>query len=209
MWSVPPLWPGRTVAILASGPSMSQAVADAVRAAGIPAIAVNSTFSLAPWADMLYAADAEWWLHPDNRDALAFAGLRVTCRVPVNGVHCLRDSGADGFDPDPGYLRTGSNSGYQALHVAAHAGAARVLLCGFDMRRTKDGCHWHGAHPTPLRETTDETYAKWVRRFETIAGPLASRVVDVANVTPGSALTCFRVARLEEELASCPEHAAV
>ena len=44
-WSVPRLWPGATVAILASGPSMNQAVADRVRAAGLPAIAINDTCS--------------------------------------------------------------------------------------------------------------------------------------------------------------------
>ena len=180
---------------------MSQQVADAVRAAGIPAIAVNSTFRLAPWADMLYAADWEWWAHDSNRDAHQFAGLKVTCRVPVKGVHCLRDSGSDGFDPDPAYVRTGGNGGYQALHIAAHAGASRVLLLGFDMRRTEAGCHWHGPHPSMLRETTDQTYAKWARQFETIAGPLKERGVGVVNCTPGSALQCFRVARLEDELA--------
>lgn len=186
---------------------MSQAIADAVLAAGVPAIAINASFRLAPWAWMLYAADSEWWAHEANRDAHAFAGLKVTCRVPVAGVHMLRDSGSTGFDPDPAFVRTGNNSGHQAVHIAAHAGAARILLAGFDMRKAGDGDHWHGAHPQGLRETTAETYARWVERFEPMARALADRGVDVVNCTPGSALRCFRRARLEDELASRVEPA--
>lgn len=203
LWSVPRMWAGRTVAILASGPSMTPAVAEAVRAAGIPAIVVNTTHRLAPWADLLYAADEAWWMHPDNRDALQFAGLKVSVGV-VPGVLRLRNGGNVGFDPDPQSLRTGGNSGYQALHIAVHAGAARVLLCGFDLR----GCHWHGPHPAPLRKTEPDVYTRWRERYATLLPALAERGVDVANVTPGSALSCFRRSVLEDELASCDQLAA-
>lgn len=189
------MWAGKTVAILASGPGMTQAVADQVRAAGLPAIAINSTFRLAPWADVLYAADPEWWGHVGNRDALAFKGLRLSCQ-PMKGVLQLRNSGVTGFDPDPAAVRTGGNSGYQALHVAIHADAARVLLCGYDMQ----GGHWHGRHPAGLKETSAETYARWVGRFHDLAGVAAERGIDVVNCTPGSALRAFRMAALADEL---------
>jgi hypothetical protein len=198
MWSVPKLWPGGTVAVMASGPGMTQKVADEVYAAGVPAIVVNSTYRLAPWAQMLYAADPEWWLYESNRTALKFPGLRVSCQ-PVAGVHQLRNSGIHGFDPDPACVRTGGNSGYQALHVAAHAGAARVLLCGFDMQETRGEAHWHGKHPHGLRNTPAETYARWRDRFAAMAPILAERGVDVVTVTP-SALTCFRSGDLQTEL---------
>lgn len=202
-WSVPRMWAGRTVAILASGPSMSEAVAEAVRNAGVPTISVNTTHRLAPWADMLYAADETWWNHPDNRDATAFAGLKVSV-ASVRGVLRLRNSGVTGFDADPQSLRTGGNGGYQALHIAVHAGASRVLLCGYDMR----GCHWHGKHPRPLRRTEPEVYAQWCKRYETLLPALAKQGVDVVNVTPGSALSCFRRAVLEDELAARDQLAA-
>lgn len=203
-WTIPSLWTGHTVAILASGPSMSQAVAEAVRVAGIPAIAVNTTHRLAPWAWMLYAADAEWWRHPGNADAAQFAGLKVSCS-PVSGVLQLRNAGVVGYSDEPDCVHTLGNSGGQALQIAVKAGAARVLLCGFDMR---DSGHWHGQHPAGLRDTEWQTYAEWVKRFEKVAPALAQRGVDVVNVTPGSALTCFRQSTLEAELAQSPEHAA-
>lgn len=196
-WTVPRLWEGQTVAILASGPSMSQEVCDRVRAAGVPAIAINETWRLAPWAAMLYAADPEWWNFPGNRALREFCGLKVSC-MPVSGVMQLRNSGTEGFDQDPSAVRTGGNSGYQAIHVAVHAGAARVLLCGFDMRGGAE--HWHGRHPHPLKQTDEEQFDRWIRRFGTLAAALRGRV-DIANCTPGSALQCFRMGVLEDELA--------
>lgn len=201
-WSIPPMWAGATVAVLASGPSMSQAVASQVRAAGIPAIVINTTHRLAPWAAMLYAADVEWWHHPSNADARSFAGLRVSCQPVGAGVLQLRNVGAVGYVDLPDCVHTLGNSGGQALQIAIKAGAARVLLCGFDMH----GGHWHGAHPVGLRDTAPENYVTWVSRFEQVA-PLLRARADIVNVTPGSALTCFRMSTLERELAACHQSA--
>ena len=200
-WTVPPIWSGQTVCIMASGPSMSQAVADAVHKAGVPTITVNSTWRLAPWAAMLYAADEEWWRHESNRNALSFAGLKVSV-AEVPGVLRLRNSGTVGFDPEPFSVRTGGNSGYQALHVAIHAGAARVLLCGFDMQETGGETHWHGEHGWGLRRTPTPTFERWCERFAALVPELQARGVDVINCTPRSALTCFSSKPLAEAL-SC------
>ncbi len=198
-WRVPRLWEGRTVAILASGPSMSLAVANAVRAAGIPSIAINDTYRLAPWADMLYACDANWWRH-HAEDALKFAGLKVTCdddHVSFDAVLHLKQTGDSGFDPDPSCIRTGNNSGYQALHVAIHAGARRVLLCGFDMQ----GGHWFGSHPEGLTDAVPDVHRKFfIPEFETLAPMLPSLGVEVVNCTPNSALRCFQMGNLDDEL---------
>lgn len=193
-WRVPAMWTGRTVAVLASGPSMTPHVAAAVRS--VPTIVINDTFRLAPWAALLYAADEAWW-HA-NPDALAFAGLKVSV-ASVPGVEQLRNSGTQGFDDDPGCLRTGSNSGYQAVHLAAHAGAARILLCGFDLS-AKKGAHWFGTHGSGLVNTAPETYARFIRRFEELQPLLAARGVEVVNCTPGSALKCFPAADLADML---------
>lgn len=204
---MPRLWPGRTVAVLASGPSMSAEVAAQVRAAGVSAVVVNSTFRLAPWADVLYAADAIWWL--ENRDALEFAGLKVSVQSPTReaprDVLTLRNAGKHGFAADPDSLCTGSTSGYQAVHVAAHGGASRILLCGFDYRGSG---HWHEDHPAPLTNTPPEVWPEWAGRFEWLVLPLRQRGVEVINCTPGSAITCFPRMDLEEALAAIPQPAA-
>lgn len=196
------MWAGRTVAVLASGESMSQRVADAVRAADVPAIAINNTHELAPWADALYGADASWWhTHPE---AIRFRGIKITaspaCRF--DEVKLLRNTGAEGFDPDPSGLRTGGNGGYAGAHIAAQGGADRILLCGFDMR----GGHWHPPHEG--RNPKPSSLVRWALRFEGLKAALDPRGVEVINCTPGSAITCFRSLPLEEALAACAEPVA-
>lgn len=192
VWSVPRMWEGQAVAVLASGPSMSQKIADRVK--HLPCIAINTTFRLAPWATMLYAADRAWWLHPEHGDAWQHPGMRVSID-DVPGVRKLHNSGVLGFDPNPECVRTGGNSGYQAIHIAAHAGASRILLIGFDMR----GGHWHGDHPQGLVNTVEETFHKWRGRFESLAASLP-KAVHVINCTPGSALRAFESMELEHAL---------
>lgn len=173
-------------------------MAAAVRAAGVPAVVVNRTHELAPWAGVLVGNDARWWMN--NEAALKFAGVKVCAQegsCPFRQVKSLRNTGVDGFDPDPACVRTGGNGGYTALHIAAHAGAARVLICGFDMR----GEHWHAPHPG--RNPTRRSFEMWIARFVAVAPTLAARGLEVLNVTPGSALRCFPFADLETVLAAC------
>lgn len=193
-WTIPREWERETVAVLASGPSMTRAQADQVRAAGIPAIVVNSTFQLAPWADILYAADAAWWQHTPG--AKQFEGIKVACEE-VRGVHQIDRAGKVGYDDRQDAVHTFGNSGAQAIQIAAKAGAARILLLGFDMQ----GGHWHGRHPTPLRETMQDIYPIWRDHMGVLAASLKSRGVQVLNCTPGSALKCFPLVTLEDALA--------
>lgn len=186
------MWEGRTVAILASGPSMSQAVADRVR--GLTTVVINDTYRLAPWADMLYAADGPWW--EVHQEALSFDGLKVTASpCKYHDLLLLETSGPEGFDPNPKRVKTGGNSGYQAVHIAIHAKAKRILLCGFDMHN-KDGHHWFGKHPKPLRNPDSEVLLGRAQRFR----GLVDRGSEVLNCTPGSAISCFPRMTLEAAL---------
>lgn len=192
-WSVPAMWPGRTVAVLASGPSMSQAVADKVK--HLPRITVNTTYRLALDADIIYACDEAWW--KANPEAVQCGGIKVAMEA-LPGKHpefpedvkVLRNTGREGFDPFPDCLRTHNNGGIQAVQVAVHAGAARILLLGFDMR----GGHWHEAHPNG--DTSDKQFLRWIDR----ARGLAKAPVDIVNCTEGSALDCFRRESLDDVL---------
>lgn len=194
-WSIPLLWPGATAAVLASGPSMSQAAADRVRAAGLPAIVINTTFRLAPWADILYGADAAWWQHTPG--AREFAGIKVACE-PVAGVFTIgRGDRIVGYTDDASCVHTYGNSGAQAIQIAAKAGARRILLLGMDMH----GSHWHGQHQAPLRNTHNDDYQNWCSRMQTLAAALESRGIEVVNCSPDSRLTCWSRATLEDALA--------
>lgn len=195
------MWDGQTVAILASGESMSCEVVDQLRvAAGIRVIAINNNYRLAPWADLLYASDARWWdVHHKKVDGAGFKGTKVCCEQVVQVAHpdvlWLRTSGERGFDSNPEFIRTGSNSGFQALHLAAHTGAKRILLCGYNMR----GKHWHPEHEKPLKQTNPDYYPIWITRLAELRTQLPQGV-EVFNCTPNSALKCFPFKTLEQAL---------
>lgn len=206
-WEVPREWVGETVAILASGPSMSRETAEYVRGK-CRVIAINNQGiptdvdgvrqpAMAPWADVLYAADAKWWVHYADR-ALKFEGLKVTIRhmTTYPEVLHLEQSTSQPFDDRPTHLVTGGNSGYQAIHLAAHFGATRILLCGYDMRQISNRKHWFGDHPGKLN--SPQRYDNWIANFARLAPALKERGVEVLNCTAGSALKCFTRARLEE-----------
>jgi len=195
-------WTGRTVACIASGPSLTAADCERVRAAGIPAVAINNAgLDMAPWADVHHACDGRWWhAHPE---ALAFNRLK-TCLVddPPAGVVKLPYASGGGIDDRPGHVRAGQNSGYQALHLAAFnfGPAARVILLGYDMQHTGGQIHYHGAHARPLRNPKAGDMRGWRAHFDAVAPELARRGIEVINCSRATALTCFQRADLEDVL---------
>lgn len=195
----------------ATGPSLTQEVASAVR--GQRLIAVNDAWRLLPFADALYACDATWWdVHngcPDFKGE-KWSSHGVPGRIRHNdktaqtkryGLNLVE--GADGktfcFDP-PGRIHYGSNSGFQAVNLALLWGAVRVILVGFDMQSSGGKNHFFGAHPRGLRNTSN--YSSFIRAFETAAKKLPPHI-EILNATPGSALRCFPMVSLHDAL-PCP-----
>lgn len=180
-WSVPRDWEGQTAAILATGPSLTEDHALAVP--GLRVIAVSNAYQLAPWADVLYSCDPRWWdVHPDS---YKFNGLKVSLDNPA--VLRLQNGGPSGIDTRPTHLRSGRNSGYQALNLAVLFGAKRILLFGFDCK-AKGKTHFFGRHPPSLER--QHPYDAWIKHFNEAAPILKGMGVEVWNCTD-SALTCF------------------
>lgn len=169
-------------AVLATGPSMSQAVADVVRSK-VKVVAVSDAYRLAPWADVLCSTDAGWW--KANPAALEFAGDKYGAMPEFRGV-----PGVERFPAD-----SSTNSGLLGVKVAVHLGARRVLLCGFDMNQPGD--HFFGRHPAPLKSTTADRQEVFKRQFAWFR----PRGVEIINCTPGSALDCYQRRDLEDCLA--------
>lgn len=178
-------WEGKTVAIMASGPSMTKEQADA--AAKVKRIAINDTYLLAPDADVLYAADPEWWFQ--NHDALLFNGMKITAKdvYGLPGVHYCK----------PLHVSVGGNSALRAAHIAYEAGAERIILLGVDLNDDEQ-THWHGLHAAPLRNPTPAVF-----RSARVAWEAASRSLmggKIVNCSSRSSLTCFPKMSLEEAL---------
>jgi hypothetical protein len=199
--SVPKLWPGDTFALLGSGPSLAPADVDAVRGRA-RVIAINNGYQLAPWADVLYAADAKWI---DWHDGVpGFQGPKYSIEggyVPATTRpqwQVLRNTGFVGLELDPSGLRMGYNSGYQSINLAVHLGAARILLLGYDLSPAPDGrTHWFGDHP----DRQPSPYAAMLDAFPSLVEPLAAIGVTVINCSRRTVLQTFPCAPLEDELA--------
>jgi hypothetical protein len=169
----PDCWRGDTLAILFGGKSIIPQPLHLLRGR-CRVVAINRAYQLAPWADMLYGADAaEFWvwcggekrLLPGEPDALDFAGDKVTLWSPElderqrahlawcreQGIKVMRHRGDGwhtGLELEQGWVR-GNNSGAQVLSSwVPQTGIAKVLLIGLDMIRndTQDQ-HWHRAWP--------------------------------------------------------------
>lgn len=188
--SVPRLFPDRTIVCLASGPSLTLEDVETCRGR-FPVVAVNDTYRLAPWADLLWACDGKWW--EAHAGVPTFGGLKFSLEASAGhwpGVQVLSNTGDRGVELEPTGVRTGKNSGYQAINVAIHLGAKRIGLLGYDMQ-TLNGqpTHFFGEHPRSLRRSSP--YAMFRTYFDSLVEPLKALGVEVVNCTRSSALDCF------------------
>lgn len=170
---------------------------------------------MAPFADVNYFADEKWFrwhtagiakpalglTAAEVRERFAsFAGQKATIeptgmQVDDPAVHMLRNGGKDGLSLDSAAICNGRNSGHQAINVAALAGAARIVLLGFDGRVGEDGrTHCHGGHP-------DKTHgATFCVNFRTLTEPLKDLGVEIINASPGSVIDAFPRRALDQVL---------
>jgi hypothetical protein len=196
---VQPLWPGSTVVCIAGGPSLTPADVDYCRGKA-RVLVINDGYRLAPWADVLYACDAKWW---DRHDGVpSFEGLKFAmiereyCKW--SDIQMLGWSGEHGFEPDPSSLRSGRNSGHQAIQLAVKLGATRIVLLGYDMQPTGGQQHWFGSHPG--KPIDADLFACWIRHARELVGPLKALGVNVINCTRQTALDAFPCQPLEAVL---------
>ena len=171
-------------AILAGGPSLTEAVAHEVMKSGAFVVAVNDSWRLVPYADALFAADSAWWMA--NPNAAYFAGERLCCDADVLIAEYV----------PPRRIGSGSNSALQAAYWIAERKPDRIALFGVDLR--DDALtHWHGPHPAPLANPDAGTFKRARGAWETFA-----RIApcDVVNCNPDSALTCFPKVSIAEAL---------
>lgn len=204
------MWPGETVACLATGPSLTQADCDGLRGK-VRVIAINDAHRLAPWADVLYSSDRRWW--PHYKGVSSFTGLKygvgsgLNKSNPFSGypeIQVLKNTGYSGIETEPNGLRTGRNSGYAAINLAVHFGAARILLLGYNMSH-HHGAHFFGDHPVGLHQTSG-LYPGFRRSFDSMVAPLKALGVEVINCTTNTSLHTFPQQPWREVLA-CQEFA--
>jgi hypothetical protein len=198
-WTPEPLFEGKTVFCLASGPSMTQAVADKVK--GHSAIVVNSSCTLAPWADVLYFTDSSWYeAHRDvvaNWHGCVISMSRTAKRELPDKVHRVRGEFMPAFPAknSPSILQ-GRSSGHTAISLAVSLGARRIPLLGYDMCMVAGREHHHSEYSGP--RDLDQYAREFVPAFKGWNANALKAGVEILNCTPGSAIVEFPFADLDE-----------
>jgi hypothetical protein len=191
-------WQGETVVVLASGPTLTDDQCSVVRdwhaGGGGRVIAINTTFRRAPWADVLYACDRKWW---NVYGAEVVASFRGQCwtqdaeSAREFGLHSVRSVPAAGLSRRAGVVYQGGgpywggHSGYQAINLAYHWGAARFVILGMNLRKVGHATHWHEPHEGIA---VSSPYERWQREFVPLVADLKAVGVEIVNATPDSAL---------------------
>lgn len=209
LYSIPDDWKSEPIVFcIASGPSLLQSDVDVLKGR-CKTIVVNNTVEKAPWADILYASDGEWW-HM-NKGVIGFTGTKITLHTAwdlVEGfsdlypdIKVLENLGGPGLEfKHKDAICNGRNSGYCAINVAIHKGAKVIGLLGYDMRFGPNGeVHHHKDHvgrPNPGKGH----FVTWLEHYERMANILAGTDIRIVNCTRRTALTMFPRSTLEETL---------
>jgi len=194
-------WRGHSVVVVASGPSLTDEQITLIEHSVVFTIAVNNSYAKLQHPDVVYACDYLWWKlnHMKAKQNIPRRQLWTQDRAAAEQFQLshIQWEGKDGLGKRG--LRVNGNSGAGAINLAYHFGARRILLVGMDMKPGPNGeKHWHPDHPKPLVQ--GQQFEEWRKKMGVLAADLKTEGVTVVNCTPGSALTCFPMGDLEQEL---------
>lgn len=196
-WKPGRIWEGETVALIGGGPTLKQpeyaAAVQSLRGK-CKVIAINQSFEIVPWADMLYFADCSWfqWNKSAVRQQWPKDKLLVTATSDVKDVNdkaagrpvlrMWRDRNRWSLDPAKVY---GWDSGTQAANLAFSLGAKRILLFGIDLTAGPKGeTQWHTKHK---RKTAIVNYKnRFLPTWLEAVRACKEAGVEVIRVTPGA-----------------------
>ncbi|WP_237929956.1 hypothetical protein [Buttiauxella sp. S19-1] len=177
----------QTFICIASGPSLTAYDCAQATDSGLPVIAVNSSWLAVPECQHIFAGDYLWWAH--NHDVVSPGAERWTQSQRACDKYGLRF-----FRPaDSGPF----NSGQRAIQLAAHLGAERVILLGYDCTLA-NGAHWHGRHPATMHNPVPREVSRWHSDFSSLTGLLPD--VEIINASRHTALACFPQSTIEAAL---------
>jgi hypothetical protein len=184
--------------IVASGPSLTVEDVNAIKGQNV--IVINDNYLLAPWASVLYACDGQWWdWHQSRNELKDFKGRKLTQdKEAANryGLEYIESVDAPGLSKDINYIHMGSNSGIQAINLAYHFGANRIILLGYDMQATDNKSHWFGDHPNGFRSY----WHRWLPIYKAVADDANKMNLEIINASRETALTCFARVSLNDIL---------
>ena len=200
----------RRVFVCASGPSLTREICATI--ADEPTIVVNSSYTLAPEADILFFTDNSWFLQRVEKlepwkDRIITLSKRAKGLWPDH-VRRIQEVADRPEFPMPGApsVRKGRTSGHTAVALAVALGAVEIVLLGFDMRMDDRGREHHHdeykkADPERYRQRDFGLYEnEYIPAFAGWDAQAKKIGVTIYNATEGSALHEFEHVALSEIL---------
>ena len=231
IWKVPPIWEDGEVWILGGGPSVTkqfgipdEVVNDVINKVQPPSayspymeaihkkhvIGINVSFLIGKWIDMCFFGDVKFFRQ--YKEALAsWPGLKVACDPGASRLTWIKYLERDtshslGISKRVNAVSWNLNSGAAAISLAAHTGAKRIILVGFDMSLNGNGNkHWHKLYEPILSQqdirglrkigirhkTAPMPFGRHLRGFPQILKDAKDRGIEIINACPESAITVF------------------
>lgn len=230
IWKVPRIWEEGDVWIVGGGPSVpkqfnipDRVVQGVVKGTSLPSvyspymsslhdkhvIGINVAYLIGNWIDMVFFGDKSFFLKHQQRLS-KFSGLRISCHPKANDLNWVKYLPRDrkhirGISPDPRMVSWNGNSGAAAISLAAHAGAKRIILLGFDMKVGESEIqHWHDLYGRFANRDTKKKkrmpFYRHLRGFPEIAKDAKRMGIEMLNACPDSAIECLRKVTVKELL---------
>jgi hypothetical protein len=214
---VPKIWPDSTVYIIGGGWSLRADAGISEKASIATAltmlseflkpihnkrsIGVNDAFMLGDWVDVCWFGDNGWY--EKNKTGLAeFAGLKLHCvnsAIRKPGCHRLNRGKPYGLEARPGYISWNHNSGASAINAAVHLGAKKIILLGFDMKKSPGHKNnWHERHEK--KDKRWNPYPRFMKGFPHIKREAKKMNVQIINATTDTDLKEFPIVPIKEAL---------
>lgn len=174
-------------------------------------IGINMAYKLGNWIDMVVFGDSGFYLR-EKVGLSQFQGLRVSCHDSARHDKWVKTLSRDsshpkGISSSPSMISWNGNTGAAAISIAVHAGAARIILLGFDMNidARSQMQHWHNLYGKgPVQDDRRRRKLPFPRHltgFTVIADDVKKLGVQIINASPNSAIQCFPKMTVKEILA--------
>jgi hypothetical protein len=194
------MWRGETVFVVGGGPSVAGQNIEVLRDRKL--IAINSSYAVASFADMLFFGDGRWW-NANRREVLdAFKGEIATVASETSAdkevasrLQILKKTEQWSDDPGAVFVRRTSVTG--AINLGYHRGARRFVLLGIDGGPLSGRTHHHEPHAWSM---PGNWVAEQRKDFEVMNVALKSRGVEVLNASPCSVYDFWPIVKLEDHL---------
>lgn len=167
------------IAIVATGPSIDEYTINYVKKNYKKIVVVSDAYKLFPEAIALVSSDQKWWDHHKPK----FEGDKFCLTQPYD-YPIKKQRIFEGIE-------TTTNSGCFAIKVCRLIYKPKFIhLFGFDLS-DKYGAHYFGSHPSPLKNTTPDRFAKFKEQFAMEAAHCEMAKIKVVNLNRYSELNCF------------------